>query len=582
MQESETKVAKSFRAMIQGAARVLRRENAGSSRFVTFDVEDSVTHGTAHDIVKHLIKVIDVSLNQSSHADNMVESEYSYREGMIFIPRIQTDSKFLGWVNRTLGSTSRVETVLYHQPARSLKLDVVTPGLLGSLRFDDDETAAEPLKAWEIQVSARAHGVNFKDVFVALGQMRAGVGMVGEVAGIVTAVGQDMKARYNVGDRVTGFGSNPFASMPRISGNLAHTLPQSMPFTVGATIPAIYATAYYCIFNVARLRKGQSILIHAASGGVGQAAIQLAQHIGADIFATVGSAAKRKLIVEQYGIPESHVFSTRGISFKDGVLRLTGGRGVDVVLNSLSGEMLSQGLECVARLGTFVEIGKADIYKSSHLNMTPFDRSISFAAVDLVLLGEDHPEIIYEILGSVMSLFEDGALYPLTPINTIPIGNIEEAFRMIATRKHMGKIVLEADPTCTVTATVARPPSVQLARDGTYVIAGGLGDLGRRLAVFLASKAAGNIVLLSRRSIDDKDRAQLEAAVGRHGGNLHIVKCDITKEDDISDAVMYCNSLPPVRGVIHGGMVLKVGTPFHLPARKVADSSFNRTAHSRT
>jgi NADPH:quinone reductase-like Zn-dependent oxidoreductase/NAD(P)-dependent dehydrogenase (short-subunit alcohol dehydrogenase family)/ubiquinone/menaquinone biosynthesis C-methylase UbiE len=577
LQESKADaVVKATRSMIQGAARVLRRENGATSRLITIDIEENTEFGDDH-VIRHVCRrLLEGAQSSLSAEEDAYERELRYSQGELLIPRLVTDTKFEAWADRVQAGTSSKTAALesnvpYHQPQRPLKLEVGTPGLLSSLRFVNDpaSSANVPLQPWEIQVSARAHGVNFKDVFVALGQMRAGVNMVGEVSGVVTAVGEDMTSRYKLGDRVFGFGASPFASQPRISGNLAHALPSGMSFSNGAAISVVYATAYYSLFNAAKFRRGQSILIAAASGGVGQAAIQLAQHAGAsEIFVTVGSKAKRQLVMDSYGIQESHVFSSRGPGFKDGILGLTKGRGVDCVLNSLSGEMLSGAFDCLAKLGNFVEIGKMDIYKNSHIEMKNFDKSLTFSCVDLVVLGKEQPDLVYETLSSVSALLEKGVIKAPLPVNTLAIGRIEDAFRLIGTRKHTGKIVLESPPDATVTATTAPAPPLELSRDGTYVVAGGLGDLGRRLAAFMSAHGAGHVMLLSRRSITGDDLKVLQDQCGSQCV-VHVVKCDVTRESDLQTCLEVCRqeSLPPVRGVVHAGMVLR-DRPFAAMSRE--------------
>lgn len=554
------------RSMTQGAARVLRRENGGTSRLVTFDVDGATDLGD-DEVARHVChRLLEGARSSLSAEEDSYERELRYKDGELQIPRLVTDTKFEAWADTiSTGNSSKTAALEtgapYHQLERPLKLEVGTPGLLSSLRFVDDaaSSAKLPLQPWEIQLSARAHGVNFKDVFVALGQMRVGVNMVGEVSGVVTAVGADMVDRYKPGDRVFGFGASPFASQPRISGNLAHSLPPGMPFADGAAISVVYATAYYSLFSAARFRRGQSILIAAASGGVGQAAIQLARHAGAgEIFVTVGSKAKRQLVMDSYGIPEDHVFSSRGPGFREGIMKLTNGRGVDCVLNSLSGEMLSGAFDCLAKLGSFVEIGKTDIYRNSHIEMRNFDKSLTFACVDLVVLGKEQPGLVYETLSAVSTLLEKGVIRAPVPVNTLPIGRIEDAFRLIGTRKHTGKIVLESPLDAAVTATTAPAPPLELSRDGTYVVAGGLGDLGRRLASFMSAHGAGHIMLLSRRSISGDDLKALRDQCGNQSV-VHVVKCDVTRESDLQACLDICKQegLPPVRGVVHAGMVLR-------------------------
>ncbi|KAJ5896473.1 Highly reducing polyketide synthase sdnO [Penicillium subrubescens] len=554
-QEKVTQNGTAAKGLINGMARVARRENEGV-KFITIDIQQDLI-GSTSEITKQILDIAESSFWPPSETEQSHEHEFAIQNDIVMIPRVQPDTKFNEWIDRVVGD-DRLDTLPYHQSNRSLKLHVETPGLLSSLRFVEDDSLALPMRADEIEIEAKAYGVNFKDVFIALGQMLPGVNMIGEVAGVVTAVGSAMQGRFNVGDRVAGVGAQPFTSRARVKGLMSCRLPESVTFTVGASIPIIYMTAYHCIVEVARLRKGQSILIHAASGGVGQAAIQFAQHIGAEIFATVGSAAKRQLLIDHYNIPEDHIFSTRSRSFKHGILRLTGDKGVDVVLNSLSGEWLNDSWECVARLGTFVEIGKTDIYKRSHLSMAPFDRSITFAAVDLVVLFETQIERMNDEFQTVMGMFESGILTPVAPVTAIPVSNIEEAFRLIASRKHTGKVVVEAESDALVKAVIAKPEPLQLDPSGSYVVAGGLGDLGKRICRLLAIHGAKHIVTLSRRSLSDEDRQAFEADMAQLGATLHIVMCDIIDESYMAEAASICQeSLPPVKGVIHAGMVLR-------------------------
>ncbi len=310
---------------------------------------------------------------------------------------------------------------------------------------------------------------------------------------------------------------------------------------------------------MARLEKGQTVLIHAASGGVGQAAIQIAQLVGAEVFATVGSASKSSLIQEKYGIPPSQIFSSHSRRFKKGILRLTKGMGVDVVLNSLSGEYLADSWDCVAQFGTFVEIGKTDIQARSHLNMANFDKQATFAAVDVSEMYRLRPAYMVRGLTEIFSMVDQGHLKTVYPVTTYPMNQIEDAFRLIAARKHLGKLVLVADEHTTVLAPRPKPAPLRLRRDGTYVIGGGLGDLGQSMTRFLTEKGAGHIVALSRRGVDGLDpqqRAALEKDVHRRGGQLHIIKCDISDEKSVHTAAQEIAHLPPVRGVIQSALVL--------------------------
>ncbi|KAF7445064.1 Polyketide synthase module protein [Pyrenophora tritici-repentis] len=547
--------ALAYKGLVNAFVRVLRRES-GNTSLVTLDIRHPAqnTEQTAR-------TVADVACRRFWPARGdlpSLEPEFACEDGRVLIPRVRADVEFLKWARRGTESGADIETepAPYQQSDRVLKAEVATPGLLSSLRFVDDHisTALEPC---QIEVKAEAHGVNYKDVGIALGQKGPGVHMAGEFAGVVTAVGEDMRHLYELGDRVMGFGAHPYSNLLRVHGYQAHKTPISMSATTAASIPHAYVTAFHCIVEIARLERGQSILIHAASGGVGQAAIQLAQHIGANIFCTVSTATKKKLIMDEYAIPESHVFSSQTGSLKQGIMRLTDDEGVDLVLNSSVGEMLRDSLDCVKTLGTFIELGKSEMQQGPQLSMASFNRSITFNAFDLETLAARNPKRVQRIMGDIVSLIESNTVHPARPISTYSIGQIEDAFRLISSRKHTGKVVLQIEPASTVKCLPAKPLPLHVRKDGTYIAAGGLGDLTSRICVFLASRGAGHIVSLSRRTVDDATKQKYMATVEKHGCKLHILQCDITNDESIKNAVDYCSTLPPVRGVVNGTLVLR-------------------------
>ncbi|KAI0599931.1 hypothetical protein F4775DRAFT_591035 [Biscogniauxia sp. FL1348] len=554
-QENDSAVSTAMKGLVSGMARVMRRENP-SARFITLDIREPLS-SPGLDIMKAITDVASTSFWAKTQATSAVELEYAYTDGKLQIPRVRRDHAFHEWTGRIRGD-EKLSLCPYHQADRPLRLEVSVPGVLGSLRFVDDETALLPLPADEIQIEARAYGVNFRDVFVALGQMPGHLPMVGEVSGIVTAVGSDMHDRYKPGDRVMGIGAEPFASQARVKGLRAHVIPDTLDFTIAASIPLVFLTAYHCLVNVVGLEKGQTILIHAASGGVGQAAVQLAQHLGAEIFVTVGSLSKRKMIMDRYAIPENHIFSSRATNFKKGILRMTGNHGVDIVLNSLTGDILSESWECLAPLGTFIEIGKADMYRRNHLSMTPFDKGTSFVAVDLLLLFGKQPRKMHESLCSVMEMLDKGILSPIETVTPMPMGRIEAAFRSIANRTHVGKVVVEADSQAMVQALLPPPPPLNLDPEASYIVVGGLGDIGKRLCQLLARLGAKHIITLSRRNLENDVREAIQDDICRLGAEIHIVKCDITDKSSIESAAALCrDTMPPVKGIIHGGMILR-------------------------
>ena len=556
--ETSSTAIHSMHGMATGLARVARAENE-DLKIVTFGVQEKI-NSDRFALVQAVSDILFHSFGSVSKHKSPGEFEYIYRDKQVLIPRLIPDPKINQLMAATT-STSISEMAAFHQGGRPLKLHVQKPGLLDSLVFVDDRAVQNPIGPDEIEVHVKACGVNFKDVFVALGQLKSSTQMGGEFAGIVTAVGANFQSTFCIGDRVCGFNGTPYASQARIHGSSLCHMPSSMTFREGSSITAVFSTAVLGLIDVANMQKGQTILIHAAAGGVGQAAIMVAQHLGVEVFATVGTAAKRQLLIEKYNVPESHIFSSRLRTFKSGIMRLTNGKGVDVVLNSLAGEALQDSWDCVASFGVFVEIGKADIYRKSHLNMEHFDRNVTFAAIDLVLMANERPGKVAKLLANVMSLFEKGAVAPVQPISTMPITRVEEAFRLIQAGKHIGKVVLECEDETIVKVAYAPPPPLKLDRGGSYVIAGGLGDLGQKIIKYIAAHGAKHIVLLTRKVFNPTERQGMEVNLSQDSGGakIYIMSCDINDQQNVERTFSHCKeTLPPVKGVIQAAMVLEV------------------------
>lgn len=541
--------------LLEGIGRTARSENE-SLKLVTLDASSNV--GTdLQTLAKVTTDVMLRTFGTRSDGDICEDVEFVFKDNMIIIPRLTFDAETNLLINPKAPRASAAQC-LFRKEGRPQRLHVESPGLLASILFIEDLRLKEPLGANEIEVHAMAYGINFKDVFLALGQMPADTPMAGECAGVVTAVGSNLRTVYSPGDRVCALGATPYASQPRVSGLCAVSIPDDMAFTVAASVPVVFVTAYYSIVNVARLQKGQSILIHSAAGGVGQAALMIAQYIGADIFATVGSLAKRCEIEKRYSIPGTHIFSSRSSNFRKAIMRLTRGKGVDVALNSTAGQTLLDTLDCISTFGTFVEIGKRDIYRNSRIPLQPFDKNLTFSSVDLALVAQRTPTLVNDLLRKIFDLFKGGNLRPVNPVTTLPISSLVKAFRIVQAGDHVGKLVLESSEGSMVKAAPPEPDAVKLDHRGTYVIAGGLGALGLKTCDFMARHGAANIVILSRSTPDDRTRQSLNRLMAL-GTDVKHFECDITDSKQIETVASHCRmTLPPVRGVIQAAMSLQV------------------------
>ena len=380
-----------------------------------------------------------------------------------------------------------------------------------------------------------------------------------DAAGIVRRVGSSV-TKFKIGDKVIMMGFGAHRTYHRARAGFCTLVPDGMSFELAATIPVAHATAYNALVRVARVQKGQSILIHAAAGGVGQVACQIAQHFGMEVFATVSSEVKRKLIREQYGIREDHIFNSRDTSFVKGIKRMTNGRGVDVVLNSLAGEILRQTWHCIAPFGHFIEIGIKDILNNTGLEMRPFLQDATFTFFNLRHVEESRPDLMAEILAGAFDLIHRGITRPVEPVITFPISDMEGALRLMQTGKHIGKIALTwgKDHVVPLIQRAVRAP--KLSPEGVYLLVGGLGGLGRSLANKLVSLGARKLCFLSRSGAKSPNALDLIQKLEQQQVEVKILKCDVSDEVAVAKAVEHCTQEQgKIRGVFQCAMVLRDG-----------------------
>ena len=430
-------------SLATGFLRSLRAEYSGKP-LVTLDLDPSRELWSDRSIAT-LTRVLETTLGYSS-SNTVQDFEFADRQGAIQIPRYYKDVERNKAVFSDPASQPAPKLEPFNQAHRPLRLGIGSPGLLDTLAFNDDLDLAGSLDPDFIEVEPRAFGVNFRDVMVAMGQVQ-GEAMGFECSGIVTRAGPGAASRgFHIDDRVTMLLRGHYSSRVRLHWTSAVHIPDGMSFEVAATLPMSFVTAYISLFDTARLQKGDSVLIHAATGGFGQAAIILARHMGAEIFVTVGTEMKRDFMVKKYGISPDHIFSSRDTSFAAGVMNMTEGRGVDVVLNTLAGALLQESFNCIAPFGRFIEVGKRDLELNNSLEMGAFTRAASFSAVDLLMLGQHKGLQIHRILKEVIHLFKEKVIHPVEPVTVYPISEIEKTFRLMQAGKHMGKIVISIRP----------------------------------------------------------------------------------------------------------------------------------------
>ncbi|KAF2768961.1 reducing type I polyketide synthase, partial [Teratosphaeria nubilosa] len=548
--------------LIQGLFRVLRFENR-AKRYITYDLERAEAL-CSDQTIYNLASILRSSFGDCQQQE-AVECEYAERDNVVLVPRLYEDVQV---IEAALEENSAVEplTTPFRLDQREIRMEIGTPGMLDSLCFKEVSPMVE-LPEDFVEIETRAFGLNFRDVMVAMGQLDSDR-MGFECSGVVTRVGARCKS-FSVEDRVCGLTRGDWATKNRVHESSVVKIPDSMSFEVAASLPVAFVTAYYSLFDIARLERRESVLIHAAAGGVGQAAIALAKWAGAEIFATAGNEQKRRLLHENYCIPQDHIFSSRNDCFVQGIMTASKGSGVDVVLNSLSGALLQATWRCIAKFGRFVEIGKKDIEQSKCLDMSPFARAATFTAVDLTYLGEERHAVVARVLRRVFELLAQGTLEHSQLVKVFSITDIGRAFRTMAQGKHIGKIVIKAGADDPVPVIPQRLP-LQLRSDATYVIVGGLGGIGRSVTVMLAERGAKHIALLSRSAGTKISHHDFIRKLESKGCNVLALPCNIADRASLEQAKdeLQRRSFPRVCGVIQGAMVLD-------------DSVFERMSHAQ-
>ncbi|MGW2324069.1 SDR family NAD(P)-dependent oxidoreductase, partial [Streptomyces sp. NPDC001155] len=451
------------------------------------------------------------------------------------------------------------------------RLDVTTPGTLNSLALVGCPEVTGPLGPGEVRVAMRATGVNFRDVLVCLGMLdrevpgREGAGVVLETGAGVTGL--------TPGDRVLGLFSGAYGPLAVTDHRLLTRQPDDWSFTEAAAAPIVFLSAYHGLVDLADLRPGESVLVHAGTGGVGMAAVQLARHLGAEVFATAAPAKWETL--RAMGLDDDHIASSRDSDFEEKFLRVTGGRGMDVVLNSLARELIDASFRLLPRGGRFIEMGKTDLRDAQ--TVATEHPGVVYRAFDLRDVDPDHTA---DMLTAVLALFEQRALRPL-PVTTWDVRRAPEAFRYLSQARHTGKIVLTvpevpvdlartaADDGHTRTAA-GDEGTGQGARDGrtaehtrthgTVLITGGTGTLGALFARHLVTRhGVRHLLLTSRSGPDAPGAAELTAELTGLGATVTVAACDIADRQALAGLLAEIPAERPLTAVIHAAGILDDG-----------------------
>ncbi|KAI5854487.1 polyketide synthase [Durotheca rogersii] len=489
------------------------------------------------------------------------DCEFVNKEGLLHVSRYGPDFEVNSLFRRRLDPKTerKTRTLAEAKPAR---LSIDRAGVTDTIhlqQLSDPEQYSAPPDGF-VDIDVKAVSLNAKDVYAMNGRVDTRDKTTAfDFSGIVTAVGSGIE-HLKVGDRAVAYAPHHLGTTVRVPSGSVHKMLDSEEFTVVPTLLLVYATALYAINHRAHLRAGESILIHAGSGGLGIAAITLAQEIGATVYTTVGSQSKRDYLIKQLNVPASHIFSSRDASFVREVMEATGGRGVDVVLNSLVGDLMHDSWNCVAEFGRFVEVGKRELLDAGKLDMRVFLRNVTFTAFDLSELyyAEDpyNRAIWDKLMVETLELYRSRKIRPL-PMKVFDISQVSQAYRYFANKDRVGKVVISMeDPRARVPVAPATFNSV-FNPQKVYLLIGCLGGLGRSLSRWMMARGARHFVFLGRSGADKPNAKELVTRLERAGATVGVVRGDVSKAADVSASVAACAATGrPIGGVIQAAMGL--------------------------
>jgi mycoketide-CoA synthase len=451
------------------------------------------------------------------------EPQLAIRQGTLLAPRLTPTAN---------------NTLLPPEGERAWRLEITKPGTFETLELVACDEALAPLNTGEVRIDVHAAGLNFLDVMVSLGLVPRGrLSLGAEAAGTVREIG-DGVSDLTPGDRVMGMMTGAFGPIAVADRRLLVPMPNEWSYHEGASVPVAFLTAYIGLIELGQLEEGASVLIHAGAGGVGLAAIQIAHHLGAEVFATAHPSKWETL--KKFGLDERHLASSRDLEFKQKFLTRTDGAGMDVVLNSLAREFVDASLELLPRGGRFIEIGKTDIRDPDQVGER--HQGVAYHAFDLI---GTNPELVRATLATLMPLFEARTLKPL-PTTSFEVGKAVGALRYLSQARHVGKVVLQMPH--------------KMNPDQTVLITGGTGTVGALVARhMITAHGARHLLLASRRGPAAESAPKLQGELEALGAGVRIVACDVSRREDLETLIAEIPDDHPLGAVIHAAGVLDDG-----------------------
>ncbi|KAK8028300.1 polyketide synthase [Apiospora marii] len=441
---------------------------------------------------------------------------------------------------------------------RALEMTIDSAGSPDSIYYRRTDVLQDPLGDTEVLVRVEVAGVSQRDLSLILGSIPwTPPGFDG--AGTIVKAGKSV-AGLEVGDNVFFLSvenSSGFSTYKRLSSSHVALVPPFTCNTDAATMPLAYSMAIYALMHTAHLEKGETVLIHGATGAIGQACITVAQHLGGKVYATAGTNDKREFLHASYNIPKERIFCSRTPEFRDKILCATNGKGIDVIINSLSGDLMKETWSLVAPLGRFVEISKKDALQNTNLPMSPFENNATFHPIDLRCLAQHRPQELSRIFSTFADLAQQGVALPIKPVSVFPISDLASGLRRLRSGENSGKVLVTVGKNERVMAeSDLRSTNVLLNPDATYMVTGGTKGIGLSLGYWMIEHGAMNLVLLGRSGASGAEVQKLLARFKGTNVCVRALACDVGSKRELEGVMESIKDLPQVRGVVHSALLL--------------------------
>ncbi|KAL7787176.1 polyketide synthase [Trichoderma ceciliae] len=534
-----------------GLSRALMLEQP-ALRYAVLDIGADITEPT---YMKSICNNVSAVLTFRYATD---DNEFIEKDGILYISRFVPDVELNALFRQRMNPDTMKSVPLGEVGLAKLSIGQV--GMTDTIHFQQVSERKTTPPAGFVDVDLRAVGLNAKDIYALNGRAETRSATTAlDFGGIISAIGPDVK-HLRVGDRVAGFVPNHFGTTERVPVQAVHKMLPGEEFTVLPTLLTVYCTALVALRDRAHLRAGESILIHSGAGAFGLAAITMAKHMGATVFATVGSQSKREYLVNEMGVANENIFNSRNASFMEDIMAATSGRGINVIVNSLVGDLMHASWSCIAPFGRFVEIGKRELIDAGKLDMHIFLKNATFTAFDLseFFYAEDnyYQDVVYKYTAEVIELYRAGII-KASPIATFDVAEIGQAYRYFGNKDRVGKVVVSMENSNSLVQVLPAPYHSVFHPEKTYLLVGCLGGLGRSLSRWMMSRGARKFCFLGRSGCDRPSAAELVSRLRDAGANVTVVRGDVSNQDQVREAVAACGKEGPIGGVVQAAMGLK-------------------------